>query len=273
MSKSRLSDSSKANLSEFISSSDDSDDDYSTTSYKKKEITLRIPGGVSDVNNSDANNKKNDTNNNFDIEDIDLSKYKLINNNEYINVSKNSKIIYIKNNGKKIQNKYFKKFDNISDSILIGFYTNDKRNYTEKLSNIKQLFIEIKGLNQDNKEDDMLKDAIEIEPIKWKNINRDTIISYQKKNDEWIYKAKFNAFVKSSKDQSIRMSMTTERGYSFVIKPDNIKKLYRHVSGNDKTLTFILHNLKLLEERFILIENNQKKLNMKLNHIEKLIKQ
>lgn len=258
--------SNRPSLSDFISSSDDSDSTqgYSTRgSTNRSETTrvtsLQIPGKVSNLDNSiDA--------------DIDLSQYKLIDKNSYILIPKNSRILYIKNSGKKIQNKYFKGYDKISDGLIIGFYTHDKRNYTEKVSNINQLFTSVDTNIEGGTKNDLLKGTIELSDDKWKSLNRDTIVSYQKTNGEWVYKAKFNAFVKSNKDQSTRMSMTSEKGFSFIVNPDNISKMYRHISSNDKTLTFILQNLKQLEQQFHTMEKKIKHIDTRLTTIEHRIR-
>lgn len=238
---------------DLISSSDDSDNYSSCT---RKKTSLKIPTNTMDT----------------DIDaDIDLLTNNLVDPIHYNSIPKNSKITYIKHSGKKIQNKYFKGYDSLSESILIGFYIHDKRNYTEKISNIKQLFTTSK-IDGGGTKEEILKGTIELDKSQWKNLNRDTIISYEKKDKEWIYKAKFNAFVKSSKDQSTRLSMTSEKGFSFVVNPNNILKMYRHISSNDKTLTFILQTLKQLEQKFMIIEKKVKQLDNRLDNIEKRIR-
>jgi hypothetical protein len=257
----------KPSVSELISSSDDSDDTYaggystrgSTSQDASKRTSLKIPGGAPSIQ-PDAD------------DDIDLTQNKLVVPGSYASIPKNSKIIYIKTSGKKIQQKFFKSYDNISDCILVGFYVHDRRNYSEKISNIKQLFISNKTSIDGGAKDDPLKGTLELDQTQWKALNRDTIISYQKKDGEWVYKAKFNAFVKSRKDDSTRISMTSEKGYSFVVNPNNVSKIYRHISSNDKTLTFILQNLKQLEQRFIGLDKNLKHLNSRLDSIEKRFK-
>jgi hypothetical protein len=241
---------SSSDIRKVFSSSDDSDD-YSSSSIKKilPKTSLKIP----ELNHIVS-------------EDIDLSKYKLVESNQYSIIPKNSRILYIKMSGKKTQNKYFKRVDPITNSILLGFYQNDRRNYSEKISNLKELYVDIGASGQIA--EDPLKDTIELKSDQWKTLRRDTIISYQKKDNEWVYSAKFNAFVKSSKDQSSRMSMTSERGFSFVANPININKIYRHISGNDKTLTFILQSFKQLDQRVGSIEKKIKYLDNRLKSIE-----
>lgn len=156
----------------------------------------------------------------------------------------NTLIQYEKNNGKIIKPKYFKRCDPIASTILVGFFSHNKRNYSEQLSNIKHIFIQ--GGAKDEAE--ALKETIEIQPDQWKNLRRDMIISYQKDDHEYVYKAKFNSFIKSP-DGSSRMSLTSERGFSYIANPIKLVKIFRHVTGNDKTLTYILEALRNLEKR------------------------
>lgn len=240
---------SKSDIGRQVFSSSDDSDDYSSATTRPK-VSLKIPmPAQKPIEGS---------------EDIDMSKYKLIDSKQYGTIPKNSKILYIKTNGRKTQNKYFKRVDSLSDSILIGFYQNDRRNYSEKISNLKELYITLKSAEQII--EDPLKDTIELKQDQWKTLRRDTIVSYQKKDNEWVYSAKFNAFVKSDKDQSTRMSMTSERGFSFVANPTNITKIYRHISGNDKTLTFILQSFKQLDQRLAVIEKRFKQIDAKSKH-------
>lgn len=252
------SNSKRPSLSDLISSDEDSDN-YS--SAPKAKTTLKIPNYKPEPVSG--------SNDNVDP-DIDLEVNQLIQSSDYCNIPKNAKIIYIKSSGKKIINKYFKSYDSIADSILIGFYTHDKRNYTEKVSNITQLFSSIKSGGA--KTDDTLKNTIPLDITQIKTLSRDMIVSYQKTDKNWVYNAKFNAFVKSPKDQSTRLSMTTDKGYNFTVNPANIVKMYRHISNNDKTLTFILQNLKLFEQRFVLIEKKISSMDKRLINIEQRIK-
>jgi len=257
----------KPTVSELISSSDDSDDAYgggystrgSASQSASQSTSLRIPGGAPSLDTTVD-------------DDIDPTENQLVAPGSYASIPKNSKIIYIKTSGKKIQHKFFKSYDRISDCILIGFYSHDRRNYTEKVANIKQLFISSKTSMVGGAKEDPLKGTLELAPEQWKSLNRDTIISYQKTDGDWVYKAKFNAFVKSRKDQSTRISMTSEKGYSFVVNPTNVSKIYRHISSNDKTLSFILQNLKQLEQRFIVIEKKMKHIDSRLSGIEQRFK-
>lgn len=164
----------------------------------------------------------------------------------------NTIIQYRKTNDKLIESKYFKKIDNIAGTIIVGFYTHNKKNYAEQLSNIKAIYINSSKGGSDN----FLKETIEIPQKDWKGIRRDMIITYQKKDNEYIEKAKFNSFVKGS-DGATRISFTSERGYTFSVSPDNIKKMYRHVTSNDKTLTIILEALRKLENRIRALEQRK----------------
>lgn len=261
LAKPKGSNATRPSLSDFISSSDDSDDTqgYGTRGSISRTTSLKIPGSAPKLD--------------IDVDaDIDLDTYKLIDRNSYVAIPKNSRIMYIKPSGKKIQNKYFKSYDRLSDAIVIGFYVHDRRNYSEKVSNIKQLFTTIKTNMDGGAKEDPLKGTLELSEDQWKSLNRDTIISYQKKDGDWVYKAKFNAFVRSKQDQSTRISMTSEKGYSFVVNPDKISKMYRHISSNDKTLTFILQNLKQLEQRFSIIEKKVKQMDGRLINIEQRIR-
>lgn len=164
----------------------------------------------------------------------------------------NTIIQYRKMNGKLIESKYFKKIDNIAGTIILGFYTHDKKNYSESLNNIKAIYVHSKQGGSDN----MLKETIEIQKKDWNTLRRDMIISYQKLDNQFIYKAKFNSYTKAT-DGSTRFSLTSERGYNFTANPDNIQKIYRHVTSNDKTLTFILEALRKLENRVRALEQKQ----------------
>jgi hypothetical protein len=247
----------RPSASDLISSSDDSDN-YSSSALPK--TSLKIPGGAPKLVTATP------------ADDIDPSTNQLIAPGKYALIPKNSKIVYIKTSGKRIQSKFFKSYDQLADSILIGFYTHDKRNYVEKVANIAQLFVSNKTFIGAQSDGDLLKGTIELAADQWKSLNRDTIISYQKKDGDWVYRAKFNAFVKSPKDQTTRMSMTSEKGYSFVVNPSNIAKIYRHLSSNDKTLTFILQTLKQLDQRFGAVEKKVKQMDARISSIEQRVK-
>lgn len=164
----------------------------------------------------------------------------------------NTIIQYRETSGKLIKCKYFKKHDSIAGTIIVGFYTHNKKNYAESLQNITSIYVPTRR----NGGSDMLKETLEIPNQDWIMMRRDMVVSYQKKDDEYVYKAKFNSFIKGS-DGSTRMSLTSERGYNFTVNPDNIKKIYRHVTGNDKTLTYILEALRKLEIRIRALEQKK----------------
>lgn len=164
----------------------------------------------------------------------------------------NTIIQYRKTNDKLIESKYFKKVDNIAGTMIVGFYTHNKKNYPESLTSIKAIYIS----STKGGADDFLKETIEIPEKEWKGIRRDMIITYQKKDNEYIHKAKFNSFVKGS-DGATRISFTSERGYTFSVSPDKIKKMYRHLTSNDKTLSVILDALRKLENRVRALEQKK----------------
>lgn len=259
---------SKSDIGKVFSSSDDSDD-YSSAATSRKNLqktSLRIPM----TSASEQESKPSKATEVAGAADIDLSKYTLINNKQYGSIPKNTKIIYIKASGAKTQNKYFKQLDPIDHSIIVGFYLNDRRNYTVKISDIDQLYILTK--DTDTLIEDPLKNTIEIKLSELKKIlQRDMVVSYQKKDDEWVYHAKFNAFVKSTKDQSSRMSMTSARGFNFTLNPANINKIYRHISGSDKTTTIILQNFQVLAQKVSTIEKKLDRLDARLVTIERKI--
>lgn len=178
--------------------------------------------------------------------------------NEHIQIDKtrigtlrhNTLIQYEKNDGKIVKSKYFKKTDTIANTIIVGFYPHNKRNYSESLSNIKAITVSSKISGGD----DALKDTIELPKDQWKTIRRDMIVSYMKENKEYVYKARFNTFIKKQ-DGSTNMSLTSERGFSYVANPDKIVKIFRHVTSNDKTLTYILEFLQKLDSRLKFLES------------------
>jgi hypothetical protein len=145
--------------------------------------------------------------------------------------------------------KYFKKIDTIANEIIVGFFTHGKRTYKESLANIKNLYV-----RQTVKEND-LKETIEIPREQWKSIRRDMVISYEKSNKEMVHKVRFNSFLKGT-EGGVRMSLTSERGYNYIANPDNIERIYRHITTQDKTLTLILEALRKLEGRVQFLEQS-----------------
>lgn len=168
----------------------------------------------------------------------------------------NALIQYESANGKMVKPKYFKHVDAIAGSIVIGFFKNNRRNYSEKLEKIKALYVQQSA--NGGAAEDPLKETIELPKDQWKNIRRDMIVSYEKDNGEYIYKAKFNAFIKGT-DEASKMSMTSERGFNYIANPSKIKRIFRHITGNDKTLTVILETIRKLEIRVRQLEQKQKK--------------
>ena len=169
--------------------------------------------------------------------------YSAIDKNQIKSIRTNTLIQYEKKDGKIIKPKYFKRYDNIANTIIVGFYTHNRRNYSESLDNIKNVFTHV-----DSQEVDQLKETIEVPKDQWKTLRRDMIISYEKEDGEFVYKTKFNSFLKGP-DASSRMSLTSERGFNYVANPTKIAKIYRHVTGNDKTLTFILEAMRKMDQR------------------------
>ena len=179
--------------------------------------------------------------------------YQLIDNNQIRSISSNTLIQYVKHDGKCIKSKYFKKYDHITKSITVGFYTHGKRNYSETLENIKYLY----AAQNESYDSFSLKETIEIPKEQWKtNLRRDMVISYEKENGELIYRAKFNSFLNQSKDIT-KLSLTSERGFNYIANINKISKMYRHVTGNDKTLTYILEAIGKLEQRISKLESRK----------------
>lgn len=167
----------------------------------------------------------------------------------------NTIIGYKKENGKIILSKYYKSFDPIGNVITVGFNKHARRNYTEPLSKILAIYVLSTAIEGGA---DPLKETIEIPKDEWKSLRRDMILSYEKADHEFIYRVKFNSFIKNSEGAS-KMSFTTETGYNYMASPSNIIKIYRHLTGNDKTLSFILEVIKKLDTRIRRIEERLKK--------------
>ncbi len=167
----------------------------------------------------------------------------------------NTLIQYEKVDGKLVKPKYFKKCDNVAGTIIVGFYTHNKRNYPEQLSNIKNIFVQCTAITGGA---DALKDTIDIQLDQVKTLRRDMIITYEKSNGEYVYRSRFNAFIKGT-DGATRMSLTSERGFNFTADPSKIVKLYRHMTSNDKTLTFILETIRKLDARVKALERQVRK--------------
>lgn len=259
--------SSKAAIAGNIFSSDSSDSDYgsrsrqrraaSSGSEKPKKVSIRLSNyHTTDENAHSLNVKHAGTPLVQPSLPADVpSGYVPFDKTRAGTLQTNTMIQYENATGKLIKPKYFKRVDTIAGSIVVGFYKNNRRNYTEKLEKIKTLYVQqsASGGTTDN-----LKETIEISQDQWKGIRRDMIISYEKDTGEYIYKAKFNAFVKSA-DGTSRMSLTSERGFNYMANPAKIKKIFRHITSNDKTLTVILETLRKLELRVRQLEQKHKK--------------
>lgn len=184
--------------------------------------------------------------------------YTVLDKSKLNTINHNTLIQYEKPDGKMIQRKYFKKVDRIADTILLGFYRHNKRNYSEKLDNIKTIFVQSASASGGGSNADQLKGTIEVPPEEWKTLRRDMIVSYKKNDGDYIHRAKFNSFLKG-RDNTSRMSFTSEQGFSYTANPNNIAKLYRHFTGNDRTLSFILETLRKLEQRVHALEQKKSK--------------
>ena len=246
-----------------IFSSDSSDDDSTrrpsasetSESEKPRKVSLRVnlsEGEKSGAGEVSIKRKPNDTIPQDPPSDNDG--YIPIDKSRIGKIRHNTLIKYETNAGKTIKSKYFKKYDSIAKSFSVGFYTHNKRNYSESVSNIKTFFV-LRGANGG---DTSLKDTIEVPNEQWNTLRRDMVITYEKEDHEYVYRAKFNSFIKGS-DGSTRMSLTSERGFNYIANPSKISKIFRHVTSNDKTLTFILEALRKLEARVRTLESNQKK--------------
>lgn len=168
-------------------------------------------------------------------------------------LANNTLVQYETFTGKVVKPKYFKKSDTIAGTIVVGFYKHNRRNYSEALSNIKSLFVKSGGISGGA---NSLKDTVEIPRDQWSNLRRDMVLSYEKDNGEYVFKAKFNSFTKGS-DGSTRMSLTTDRGFSYTANPEKMIKVFRHFTAHDKTTTFILEALRKLEIRVRELEGNR----------------
>lgn len=235
-------------------SSDSSDETPRRTKTSESDnAAVRLRVGVSNRSDSDS---KYVSRGGSSLPSIEVSPdgFTEVSKTKISTICHNAVIQYETEKGKFIKSKYFKKYDPIAGTIILGFYTHNKRNYSEAISNIKKIFAQ----TQISGGVDLLKDTIELQKDQWKTLRRDMIISYEKDSSEYVYKAKFNSFIKGA-DGSSKMSLTSERGYNYVANPQKINKIHRHMSGNDKTLTFILEALRKLEGRIRHLEGKTKK--------------
>ena len=163
--------------------------------------------------------------------------------------------MYVKNNGKEIKNKYFKSFDQINNTINVGFYKHDRKNYSESLGNIKSVLI--KDEKSGGNEDSQLKETILLSKEQWTDMRRDMVISYKKKDGKYIYRVKYNGTIKKP-GKPTKYSFTTETGFNYMTKPENIELIYRHISTNDKTITMLIQTIRSLENRIKNLEKHIK---------------
>ncbi len=182
--------------------------------------------------------------------------YVEFNKKNIANMEFNSAIQY-KKKGKDavIANKYFKKYDQIAGTIMVGYSPGKKgATYILSLGDIDALYVR---QTAGGAPDDPLNGTIEVPQAQWKYIKRDTIISYKRKNTgNWIYRVKFNSYFKSSKDNSTRMSLSSETGGNYRCDPSQIVEIRRHVSDTDFKLASILQELNLLKERMARLERH-----------------
>jgi hypothetical protein len=244
----------------------DSEDSNNELSYSKKDIKTKIiDKEIIDkeiIDSPGINNK---------ISEYILNNYNKIeigkNSNMLNNIIPNSQICYIKTNGKVILSKYFKFIDIDNNKLTIGFYIHNKRNYDQKLDDINILYAQNLDTNINNTNQSIviggslnykLKNTILIKKNEWIDIQPGTIISYQKSDGNMIYNSKFNAYTTpTEKYPIIKISLTTNIGFTYKINPTNIKKIYRHITSNDKTILQILQKIKILEDRITELEINK----------------
>ncbi len=174
--------------------------------------------------------------------------FAVYNKSRIASMARNTVIRYLKTNDTLVAAKYFKAYDSIANTILVGYFPYDKRNYVEKMDNIKYLYVQ-----NDTNAEDILKGTLLVEREDWKNIKRDTIISYRKTDGDWVYKVKLNAFFKN-KDGMTMFSLSSERGYSYRCRQDNLEEIRRHVSDTDMKMSFILKTVHTLEQRIARLE-------------------
>ncbi len=168
-------------------------------------------------------------------------------------LNENTQVQYTKTNDTHIVGKYFKKYDSIGNTIVLGFYTSNKRNYTQSLSDIKYLFIKSVSGGENP-----LRGTIEVPKEEWKHIKRDTLISYRRNdNDKWVYRVKFLTFF-TSKQGTTKMRVTNEGNYAYSCDPDKIAEIRRYVSDIDFKILSILKSIQMLDERLKKLEQKNK---------------
>jgi hypothetical protein len=185
----------------------------------------------------------------------------------YTDIPMNTLTHYVKKSGEIMKGKYFKEYDKFGDKLIFGYYSNNKRNYDDSINNILELYmpssVTLKTHGGASSSDANLKDTHEIPNDQWKSIARDTIISYQKLDKTWVYRAKFNGIISDNTGKPAKIALTTESGFAYKITPNKIIRIVRHFSNTDKTLTFILTTLKNLEANMMKLDQRLKKLEAK----------
>lgn len=185
----------------------------------------------------------------------------------YTDIPMNTLTHYVKKSGDVMKGKYFKEYDRFGDKIIFGYYSSNKRNYDDSIDNITELYmpssVSLKTQGGAAAPDANLKGTVELSNDQWKSIARDTIISYQKLDKTWVYRAKFNGIISDNTGKPAKIALTTEAGFSYKITPNKIIRIVRHISSTDKTLTFILQTLKNLETNMVKLDQRLKKLEAK----------
>ena len=238
----------KLNINEVFSSDES---DYYSSSVSNKKSSKQL-------------SKMKDADSGYDF--VCPEGFFLVPPSRYIDIPTNTLTHYVKKSGNSVMSKYFKEYDRFGDKIIFGFYSNNKRNYDDSIDNIMELYIpsSVSLKTQGGAVNDVnLRGTVELSNEQWKNIARDTIISYQKLDKTWVYRAKFNGIISDNTGRPSKIALTTEAGFSYKINPKNILKIVRHISSTDKTLTFILQTLKNMEANVSKLDQRLKKLEAK----------
>lgn len=232
-----------------------SDDEFSSdsdtqpnTSTKSKEVYV---GGSTPKEINEEQMKKFQ-----DIKDT----LKLVHPQKYDLIPRNTRICYWTIFNTIIFNKYFKEISSDKDIpiIRVGFFTNDKRNYGIPLRNIKKIYT-YGYAHEDShtakeESDGPLKNTILIKKDEWEKIPTGTTISYKKtKNNKFTYRVRFNSFIDNEKKGRL-ISLTNITGFNYVIKPNSISEIYRHILPMDFTIIQLLESVNDLKKRVSLLE-------------------
>lgn len=229
-------------------------DDESSSSNSESETTTNVATEKKEIRSGGAiDTKEVDKEQMKKFQDM-KSVLKLVNPQKYHLIPKNTRICYWTIFNTIIFNKYFKEVDKKTKepTLRVGFFTSDKRNYTIPLKNIKKIYtygyIE-EDAEQTEEEDDPLKNTILIKKNEWEKIPTGTTISYKKtKNGNFTYKVKFNSFIESEKRGKL-ISLTNITGFNYVIKPNSISEIYRHILPMDFTIIQLLESVNVLKKR------------------------